>query len=288
MFLLLLLLCGAPKAAADSIQAIYVVSGESVQLPCPLPSILKGEQLLSWFRSPAAGSSTILVAQVRVTRTVQDLGKTEKDSRFRVLGNYSLWLEGCQDRDAGRYWCTVLDEHRKYQNWRVYDVSVLKGSQFSVRSADGFCSLLLCSAVPPRHLGSVTWLEEKGHVKGHTQYFWGNGAALLLVCPLEGLPEPRSWRPRTIHCLMPQNKRLSFSLAVSMGAAPTVCAPFPSWDVPWILMLLLTVGQGLTILALGIMLWKRRAPGAQCQDASIPPFKPETQVYENIHLARLR
>jgi hypothetical protein len=36
-----------------------------------------------------------------------------------------------------------------------------------------------------------------------------------------------------------------------------------SWDVPWILMLLLAVGQGFTILTLGIVLWRRRVQGAQ-------------------------
>nr|APT43261.1 lymphocyte antigen 6 complex locus G6F [Sus scrofa] len=57
-------------------------------------------------------------------------------------------------------------------------------------------------------------------------------------------------------------------------------------------MLLLTVGQGLTILVLSIMLWRWRVQGARRRgffspDASIPQFKPEIQVYENIHLAHL-
>ncbi|KAL6076495.1 hypothetical protein STEG23_013350 [Scotinomys teguina] len=221
----------------DSIQTIYVVSGESVELPCPSPPSLRGGQLLTWFRSPAEGSSTILVTQIQVDRPVSGLGKPENDSRFKPLGNYSLLLEGSRDEDAGRYWCTVMDQNHKYQNWRVYDVSVLKGSQFSVKSPDGpSCSALLCSVVPARRLDSVTWLEGRNPVRGHPQYFWGDGAALLLVCPGEGLPETRGRRPRNIRCLMPQNKRFSFSLA----------------------------------------------------EPSIPHFKPEVQVYENIHLARLR
>lgn len=98
-----------------------------MEMPCPSPPSLLGGQLLTWFRSPVSGSSTILVAQVQVDRPISDLGKADPDSRFKVLGNYSLWLEGSRDEDAGRYWCTVMDQNHKYQNWRVYDVSVLKG-----------------------------------------------------------------------------------------------------------------------------------------------------------------
>ncbi|XP_028743867.1 lymphocyte antigen 6 complex locus protein G6f [Peromyscus leucopus] len=286
--LLLLCLCGHPQAAADSIQAVYVVSGESVELPCPSPPSLLGGQLLTWFRSPAEGSSTILVTQIQVDRPVSDLGKPESDSRFKPLGNYSLLLEGSRDEDAGRYWCTVMDQNHKYQNWRVYDVSVLKGSQFSVKSPDGpSCSALLCSVVPARRLDSVTWLEGRNPVRGHAQYFWGDGAALLLVCPGEGLPETRGRRPRNIRCLMPQNKRFSFSLAASTEPSPMVCASVPSWDVPRVLMLLFIAGQGVTIVVLSIVLWRRRAQRSPDREPSIPHFKPEVQVYENIHLARL-
>ncbi|XP_052019855.1 lymphocyte antigen 6 complex locus protein G6f isoform X3 [Apodemus sylvaticus] len=219
--LLLLFLCGHPQAAADSIQIIYVASGEAVEMPCPSPPSLLGGQLLTWFRSPVAGSSTILVAQVQVDRPASDLRKPEPDSRFKLLRNYSLLLEGSRDEDAGRYWCTVMDQNHKYQNWRVYDVSVLRGSQFSVTSPDGpSCSALLCSVVPARRLDSVTWLEGRNPVRGHAQHFWGEGAALLLVCPSEGLPETRSRRPRTIRCLMPQNKRFSFSLAAYPPTRP--------------------------------------------------------------------
>lgn len=286
---LLLYLCGHPQAAADNIQTLYVPSGESMEMPCPSPPSLLGGQLLTWFRSPVSGSSTILVAQVQVDRPISDLGKADPDSRFKVLGNYSLWLEGSRDEDAGRYWCTVMDQNHKYQNWRVYDVSVLKGSQFSVKSPDGLsCSALLCSVVPARRLDSVTWLEGRNPVRGHAQYFWGEGAALLLVCPTEGVPETRSRRPRNIRCLMPQNKRFSFSVAAPAEPPPTVCAPLPSWDVSWILMLLFAAGQGVTIIALSIVIWRhRRAQGTQDREPSIPHFKPEVQVYENIHLARL-
>nr|XP_012596459.1 lymphocyte antigen 6 complex locus protein G6f isoform X2 [Microcebus murinus] len=268
----------------DNIWAIYVALGEAMELPCPSPPTLHGDELLSWFHSPVAGSFTTLVAQVHVASPAPDPGKPRRESRLKLLGNYSLWLEGSKEGDAGRYWCAVLGQHHDYQNWRVYDVSVLRGSQLSARAADGSpCSVLLCSVVPSRRLDSVTWQEGRGPVRGRVQSFWGDGAALLLVCPGEGLPEPRGHRPRTIRCLMPHNKGVSFSLP----ASPALCAPATGWDVPWILLLLLTVGQGVAILALTIVLWSQRARGAPGRDASIPQFKPEIQVYENIHLARL-
>ncbi|XP_045353666.1 lymphocyte antigen 6 complex locus protein G6f-like isoform X1 [Leopardus geoffroyi] len=289
---LLLFLCGPPQAAADNIQTIYVALGEAMELPCPAPPTLSGDELLSWFRSPAAGSSTALVAQVQVARPGRgpspEPGKSVRASRLKLLGNYSLWLEKSKEGDAGRYWCAVLGQHHKYQNWRVYDVSVLRGSQLSARAADGSpCSVLLCSVAPARRLDSVTWLEGRGPVRGHVQSFWGDGAALLLVCPGEQLSESREQRPRIISCLMPHNKGVSFSLAASMDASPALCARATGWDVSWILMLLLAAGQGFTIVALSIMLWRQRVQRAQCRDASIPHFKPEIQVYENIHMARL-
>ncbi|EPY85380.1 lymphocyte antigen 6 complex locus protein G6f [Camelus ferus] len=275
--------------ATDNIQAIYVALGETLELPCPSPPTLHGDEILSWFRSPATVSSTVLVAQVQMVRPTPYSGKLQREPQLKLLGNYSLWLEGSKEGDAGRYWCAVLGQHNKYQNWRVYDVSVLRGSQFSARAADGSpCSVLLCSVVPARRLDSVTWLEGKGTVRGHVQSFWGDGAALLLVCPGEGLPEPRRRRPRIIRCLMPQNKGISFNLAASTDASPALCAPSTDWGVPWILMLLLAVGQGIIILVLSIMLWRWRVQGSQGRDASIPQFKPEIQVYENIHLAHLR
>uniref|UniRef100_G1PDR2 Lymphocyte antigen 6 family member G6F n=1 Tax=Myotis lucifugus TaxID=59463 RepID=G1PDR2_MYOLU len=267
LFLLLLLLGGPPQAAADNIQAIYVASGEAMELPCPLPPTLHGDELLSWFRSPAAGSSTALVTQIQVARPAPDPGKPGRESRLKLLGNYSLWLEGSKEGDAGRYWCAVLGQRHKYHNWRVYDVSVLRGSQFSAKAADGAaCSVLLCSVVPARRLDSVTWVEGRGPVRGHVQAFWGDGAALLLVCPGEGLPESRGRRPRLIRCVGPQNKGVSFSLAAPTDASPALCAPSTGWDVPWILMLLFTAGQAFAILVLSIMLWRRRVQGAQCRD----------------------
>nr|XP_028703552.1 lymphocyte antigen 6 complex locus protein G6f isoform X1 [Macaca mulatta] len=259
---LLLFLYGTPQAA-DNIQAIYVALGEAMELPCPSPPTLHGDEHLSWFRSPAAGSFTTLVAQVRVGRPAPDPGKPGRESRLRLLGNYSLWLEGSKEEDAGRYWCAVLGQHHNYQNWRVYDVLVLKGSQLSARAADGSpCNVLLCSVVPSRRMDSVTWQEGKGPVKGRVQSFWGSEAALLLVCPGEGLSEPRSRRPRIIRCLMTHNKGVSFSLAASMDASPAFCAPSVGWDMSWILMLLLTMGQGVIILALSIVLWRQRVRGA--------------------------
>ncbi|XP_037007361.2 lymphocyte antigen 6 complex locus protein G6f [Artibeus jamaicensis] len=288
LFLLLLHLCGPSRAAADNFRAIYVALGEAMELPCPSPPILHGDELLSWFRSPATGSSTTLVTQVQVASPLPDPGKSGREPRLKLLGNYSLWLEGSKEGDAGRYWCAVLGQRHKYQNWRVYDVSVLRGSQLSARAPDGSpCSVLLCSVVPAGRLDSVTWLEGKSPVRGRAQSFWGDGAALLLVCPGEGVPEPRGHRPRIIRCVIPQNKGISFSLAASMDASPAPCPPFTGWDVPWILTLLVTAGQGVTILVLSIMLWRRRAQGARCRDASILQFKPQIQVYENIHLARL-
>lgn len=57
------------------------------------------------------------------------------------------------------------------------------------------------------------------------------------------------------------------SFAVSAPSAepsPTVCAPLPSGDMPWILVLLFTAGQGVTIIALSIVIWRRRrARGSQ-------------------------
>ncbi|KAF6114839.1 lymphocyte antigen 6 family member G6F [Phyllostomus discolor] len=288
LFLLLLHLCGPSQASADNFQAIYVALGEAMELPCPLPPIMHGDELLSWFRSSATGSSTTLVTQIQVASPAPDPGKSGREPRLKLLGNYSLWLEGSKEGDAGRYWCAVLGQHHKYQNWRVYDVSVLRGFQLSARAADGSsCSVLLCSMVPARRLDSVIWLEGKSPVRGHAQSFWGDGAALLLVCPGEGLPEPRGHRPRIIRCIIPQNKGISFSLAASTDASPAPCAPSTGWDVPWILMLLVMAGQGFTILVLSIVLWRRRVQGAQCRDASVLQFKPEIQVYENIHLARL-
>ncbi|CAK6447164.1 unnamed protein product [Pipistrellus nathusii] len=288
LLLLLPLLRGPPQAAADNIQALYVALGEAVELPCPSPPTLNGDENLSWLRSLASGSSTALVARTPVAGPAPGPGRPGRESSLKLLGNYSLWLEGAKEGDAGRYWCTVLGQHHRYQNWRVYDVFVLKGSQLSAKAADGAaCSVLLCTVVPARRLDSVAWLEGKGPVRGHVQAFWGEGAALLLVCPGEGLPEARARRPRLVRCVVPQHKGLSFSLAAPTDASPALCAPSEGWDVRWLLTLLFAAGQACAILVLSIALWRRRAQGAPCREASVPQFKPEIQVYENIHLARL-
>ncbi|XP_075409946.1 lymphocyte antigen 6 complex locus protein G6f [Tenrec ecaudatus] len=276
-------------ATPDTIQVVSVAVGEAMELPCPSPRTLHGDEYLSWFRSSAAGSPTVLVAQAPVVRPVSYAEKPRRESRPKLLGNHSLWLEGITEGDAGRYWCAMLGQHYKYQNWRVYDVSVLRGSQLSARAADGAsCSVLLCSVIPPRRLDSVTWLEGKGPVRGQVKSFWGEGSALLLVCPGEGLPEPRSSRrPRIIRCIGSQNKGVSFSLAAPVYASPAPCATSTGWDLPWLLMLMLVAGQGLAILALSIVLWRRRALGTPSRAAATQQFKPEIQVYENIHLAHL-
>lgn len=41
--------------------------------------------------------------------------------------------------------------------------------------------------------------------------------------------------------------------------------------MPWILTLLLAAGQGVTILVLSTMLWRRRVHRAQCRGESLPP-----------------
>nr|XP_023397112.1 lymphocyte antigen 6 complex locus protein G6f isoform X1 [Loxodonta africana] len=279
LFLFLLFLCQHSQAEAENIQAIYVALGEAMELPCPSPPTLHGDEYLSWFRSSAASSSTMLVAQAQVARPAPDPVKLGRESRLKLLGNYSLWLEGTKEGDAGRYWCAVLGQHYTYQNWRVYDISVLRGSQLSARTADGSpCSVLLCSVIPSRRLDSVTWLEGKGPMKGRVQSFWGEGAALLLVCPGEGLPEPRSRRPRIIRCLMPQNKGVSFTLAAAGDASPTPCARSTGWDISWILMLLLAAGQGVIILTLSIVLWRHRLQRTSCRSGSLPPRGKE-RVY---------
>ncbi|KAL1286566.1 LY6G6F [Ovibos moschatus] len=277
---LLLFLCGLPQAEADSIQAIYVDLGEAPELPCPSPPALHGDEFLSWFRSPAAGSSTALVAHVQVARPSPDPGKPRRESRLKLLGNYSLWLEGPKGRRRRAVLVCCAGS--------ALQVPELEGSQFSARAAEGSsCSVLLCPVTPARSLDAVTWQEGKGPVKGDVQSFWGDGATLLLVCPGEGLPEPRARKPGIILCLVPQDKGISFSLAASTDASPALYAPSANWDVAWILKLLLTVGQGFTIVVLGIMLWRQRAQGAHHRNASFPQFKPEIQAYENIHLAHL-
>lgn len=59
-------------------------------------------------------------------------------------------------------------------------------------------------------------------------------------------------------------------MAASAEPTPTACVSVPSWDVPWLLMLLLTAGQGVTIIALSIVLWRRRGQGSRDRGESFP------------------
>lgn len=63
----------------------------------------------------------------------------------------------------------------------------------------------------------------------------------------------------------------SFPYTAPTDASPGLCAPSTGWDVPWILMLLFTAGQAFAVLVLSIMLWRRRAQGAQCRGRDPPP-----------------
>uniref|UniRef100_A0A5F9DTH2 Uncharacterized protein n=1 Tax=Oryctolagus cuniculus TaxID=9986 RepID=A0A5F9DTH2_RABIT len=85
--------------------------------------------------------------------------------------------------------------------------------------------------------------------------------------------------------LPPSLSCLALTIAF-VDASPVLCAPSVGWDVARILMLLLIVGQGFAILALSVLLWRRRVRAAQ--DVWTCHFEPEIQVYENIHLAHLR
>lgn len=109
------------------IHTIYVALGEAVELPCPSPPTLHGDEFLSWFRSLATGSSTALVARVQVASPAPDSGKPHRESRLKLLRNHSLWLEGSKEGDAGQYWCAMEGQRHTYHNWRVYDVSVFRG-----------------------------------------------------------------------------------------------------------------------------------------------------------------
>ena len=77
-------------------------------------------------------------------------------------------------------------------------------------------------------------------------------------------------RDRPPPCLPPHPPCLALTTAAT-DASPAPCASSAGWDVPWILMLLLTVGQGLTILVLSIMLWRWRVQGARRRGESLPP-----------------
>ncbi|XP_072493612.1 lymphocyte antigen 6 complex locus protein G6f isoform X2 [Notamacropus eugenii] len=283
-----LLLPFIPQISSGDIQSTYVALRETVELPCPEPPTLYGDEMLSWFRSPVSGFPTTTVIRVPMTNKAPETRKILREIRLSLLGNNSLWLERAKEEDAGRYWCSVLGTYFSYQNWRVYDLSVIRGSQLSAKTTDGsLCSILVCSVVSAVFLDSIVWLEGKGKVKGRTETFMGKNASLLMVCPMEGTSESRIRKARSIRCLFPQNKGISFNLtaAASPDALPAHCVVSPTWDIQKILLLFCVLGQGVTILALGIVLWRRRNNGALYRDDSTSHFKPETQVYENIHLA---
>nr|XP_020829980.1 lymphocyte antigen 6 complex locus protein G6f isoform X1 [Phascolarctos cinereus] len=283
---LFLLLPFISQISSGHILSAYVALRETVELPCPEPPTLYGDEELSWFRSPVSGFPTILVIRIPMANKPPKI-ETLREVRLSLLGNNSLWLEGAKEEDAGRYWCALLGKYFKYHNWRVYDLSVIRGFQLSAKTTDGsLCSILVCSVVSAVFLDSVAWLEEKGKVKGRMETFMGKNASLLMVCPVEGTSESRSRKARSIRCIFPQNKGISFNLtaAASPNALPAHCVISPTWDIQKILLLLCIVGQGVTILALGIVLWRRRNHGAHYRDNSTSHFKPETEVYENIHL----
>ncbi|XP_027732356.1 lymphocyte antigen 6 complex locus protein G6f isoform X1 [Vombatus ursinus] len=284
---LFLLLPFIPQISSDRILSTYVALRETVELPCPAPPTLYGDEVLSWFRSPVSGFPTILVIRVPMADKAPETETTLREVRLSLLRNNSLWLDGAKEEDAGRYWCAVLGKYFNYQNWRVYDLSVIRGFQLSAKTTDGsVCSILVCSVVSAVFLDSVAWLEGKGKVKGRTETFMGKNASLLMVCPVQGTSESRSRKARSIRCIFPQNKGINFNLtaAASPDALPAHCVVSPTWDTQKILLLLCVLGQGVTILALGIVLWRRRNHGALYRDDSTSRFKPEIEVYENIHL----
>lgn len=77
-------------------------------------------------------------------------------------------------------------------------------------------------------------------------------------------------KDRPPYCIPPYLSCLSLT-AASMDASPALCAPSRGWDLSWILMLVLTAGQGFAILVLSIMLWRQRVQRAQCRGESLPP-----------------
>lgn len=80
----------------------------------------------------------------------------------------------------------------------------------------------------------------------------------------------------------------SFPYTAPTDASPGLCAPSTGWDVPWILMLLFTAGQAFAVLVLSIMLWRRRAQGAQCRGRN-PPHRGKKRALgckaEGAHIA---
>lgn len=94
-----------------------------------------------------------------------------------------------------------------------------------------------------------------------------------------GKPLSGAWE-QTPHCVPPYPCCLALTVA-STDASPALCAPSTGWDVSWIVMLLLTVGQGFTILAVSIVLCRQRAQGTQCRgESQFPPRGKEESMCE--------
>ncbi|XP_028911409.2 lymphocyte antigen 6 complex locus protein G6f isoform X1 [Ornithorhynchus anatinus] len=290
---------------ASEIQKIYIIQGDSAELACPPPDLLEGDEQLSWFHNLLSNRTTRTVVQVPVAGGSPVMGEG-MGTRLRLQRNHSLRLDGVREGDAGRYWCSVRGPAWDYQNWKMYEVTVLRGTQLTAHTGAGApCSILICSvasALPP---DPILWHEGSGRVKGRTQVFNQANATLLLLCPREVPGEGRSKKPRNIRCVLNKDKGINFilpdnegrrihptaypsslpsSLPATSGVSSfTHCDSTRGWDITRILLLLCVLSQVLAILVLGFMVWKRRDRAAQQGGTSTSEFKPEIQVYENIH-----
>lgn len=113
---------------------------------------------------------------------------------------------------------------------------------------------------------------ETGGKEAYEVFFGGKSPLDYEGKPFFGAQE------QTPHHLPPYPYCLALTVA-SMDASPALCAPSTGWDVSWILMLSLTVGQGFTILALSVMLCRQRVQGAQRQGESLPPRGKEENMW---------
>ncbi|XP_038624133.1 lymphocyte antigen 6 complex locus protein G6f-like [Tachyglossus aculeatus] len=268
----------------DQIQRIYIIQGDSAELACPAPDPLDGDEQLSWFHNLLANRTTRTVVRVPVAGGAPVMGEGV-GTRLRLQRNHSLRLDGVREGDAGRYWCSVRGSAWDYQNWKMYDVTVLKGTQMTVHTGAGApCSIFICSVASALPLDSMSWHEGSGRVKGRTQVFSQVNATLLFLCPREGPGEGRSKKPRNIRCSLNKDQGINFTLPATSGVSSfTHCDSTKGWDFTRILLLLCVLSQVLAILVLGVMVWKRRDRAAQRGGTSTSEFKPEIQVYENIH-----
>lgn len=137
------------------------------------------------------------------------------------------------------------------------------------------CSGVSCSYMGGGVLLLVQRLRMRGLKMGRVGW-WKLGAKMHMRSSGGKSPPDYGERPffgvweQTPHHLPPYPYCLAPTVA-SMDASPALCAPATGWDVSWILMLLLAAGQGFTILALSIMLWRQRVQRAQCRGESLPP-----------------